>query len=153
MSIAAFLPMAPIARREDADTLLELAFLVTAADGVLAPEEVTALGDLLGRVRGAPSTDEEVAALYAELADRREGRTCVERVRDLAPELPPELRESAFRIAMALALVDRDASTDEDVLIGVLFESLALDRERAEVLAKEVRSALSPPLGSAAPSS
>ena len=52
MTIRVFLPIDPIAEQEHADTLLELAFLVTAADGRLAAEEAAAFRELMGRVRG-----------------------------------------------------------------------------------------------------
>jgi tellurite resistance protein len=143
--IKAFLPVGPIPAREHADLLLELAFLVTAADGRLAAEEASAFRELMLHVRGAPVTDDEVGTLYQHFTIQLEGSTCVDRVRAIAPKLPSELRESAFRVAMALALIDRDASPHEDELIDALFHSLALDNDRAEVLAKEVRVALSPP--------
>jgi tellurite resistance protein len=144
----AFLPVGPIASRDHADTLLELAFLVTAADGRLAAEEAAAFRELLGRVRGAPPSDEEMGALYTRFTGALEGSTCEARVRRLAPKLPADLRESAFRVALALALIDRDASPHEDALIDALFQSLGLDEARAEEIAKEVRVALSPPPGS-----
>jgi len=151
MPIQAFLPVGPVAAVEHADALLELAFLVTAADGRLAAEEAAAFRDLMGRVRGKAVTDDEVGALYARFTAQLEGSTCADRVKAVAPKLPPELRESAFRVALALALIDRDASPHEDELVDVLFHALSLDLDRAEALAKEVRVALSPPPASAAP--
>jgi tellurite resistance protein len=148
----AFLPVGPIATREHADTLLEIAFLVTAADGRLAAEEAAAFRDLMGRVRGEAVSDEAVGALYSSFTQRLEGSTCADRVKALGPKLPAELREPAFRVALALALIDRDASPHEDDLIDVLFHSLQLDIDRAEALAKEVRVALSPPPNSPPPS-
>jgi tellurite resistance protein len=145
MTIRAFLPLAPIPDREHADTLLELAFLVTAADGRLAAEEVSAFRELTERVRGAPPSDAEIAELYRRFTERLENTTCDARVRALAPNLPPDLREPAFSVALALALIDRDASPHEDALIDTLYESLQLENARAEELAKEVRVALSPP--------
>jgi hypothetical protein len=90
-------------------------------------------------------TDDEVGVLYQHFTKRLDGSTCADRVRAVAPSLPPAHRESAFRVAMALALIDRDASPHEDELMAVLFESLALDETRAEAVASEVRAALSPP--------
>ncbi len=145
MTIKAFLPVQPIAAQDHADALLELAFLVTAADGRLDPEEANAFRDLMGRVRGKAVTDDEVGALYARFTKELEGNTCIDRVKVIAPKLPADLREAAFRVAMALALIDRDASPHEDALIDALFHSLELDTTRAEALAKEVRIALSPP--------
>jgi tellurite resistance protein len=145
MTMKAFLPVGPIAAKEHADALLELAFLVTAADGRLAAEEATAFRELMGRVRGQNVSDDDVGTLYQQFTSRLEGSTCADRVRVIAPKLPTDLREPAFRVAMALALIDRDASPHEDELIDVLFQALALDEARAEAVAKEVRVALSPP--------
>lgn len=152
MTMKPFLPAGPIASPEHGDTLLELAFLVTAADGRLAAEEATAFRQLMDRVRGKSSTDDEVAKLYELFTKKLEGHTCADRVKDLAPKLPPDLREPAFTVALALALIDRDASPHEDDLIDVLFHALSLDEARAEALAKDVRTALSPPAGTAPPS-
>lgn len=151
MTIRVFLPIDPIAEQEHADTLLELAFLVTAADGRLAAEEAAAFRELMGRVRGKDVSDDEVAAVYARFTKALEGSTCADRVKAVAPRLPANLREPAFRVALALALIDRDASPHEDALIDVLFHTLELDSVRAEALAKDVRVALSPPLDSPVP--
>jgi tellurite resistance protein len=145
MTMNAFLPAMPIPAPEHADTLLELAFLVTAADGRLAAEEAAAFRDLMVRVRGKTVTDDEVGALYQHFTKQLQGSTCTDRVRAIAPKLPSDLRESAFRVALALALIDRDASPHEDALIDVLFHALELDEARAEAVAQEVRTALSPP--------
>lgn len=146
-----FLPTSPSPSPEDGDTLLELAFLVTAADGRLAEEEALAFRELMAQLRGRDVSDGDVAALYERFTTRLEGHTCAERVKVLAPKLPAELREPAFTVALALALIDRDASPHEDALIDVLFHALALDEGRAEALAKDVRIALSPPVGTAPP--
>lgn len=151
MSMNAFLPVGPIPVIEHADAMLELAFLVTAADGKLAAEEATAFRDLMSRVRGTAVSDDDVGTIYRQFTDRLEGHTCADRVKVVAPKLPSEHRESAFRVALALALIDRDASPHEDDLIDVLFHALSLDADRAEAVAKEVRIALSPPLDAAPP--
>src|SRR4051812_707513 len=105
MSFTAFLPIGSIPAQEQADTLLELAFLVTAADGRLAEEEAAAFRDLLGRVRGKPVTDTEVGVLYTRFTEQLAGSTCADRVKVVAPKLSAEHRESAFKVALALALI------------------------------------------------
>ena len=152
MTMNAFLPVGAIDSAEHADTLLELAFLVTAADGKLAEEERAAFKDLVTRVRGQATSDDEIGALYTRFTEALVGSTCIDRVKLVAPNLPSELKEPAFRVALALALIDRDASPHEDDLIDALFHSLGLDENRAEQVAKEVRVALSPPPNSAPPS-
>lgn len=148
----AFLPVQPISAADHADVLLELAFLVTAADGKLAAEEAVAFRDLVTRVRGKSTSDDEIGALYTRFTKQLEGTTCADRVKLVAPKLPDDLRESAFRVALALALIDRDASPQEDDLIDTLFHSLGLEESRAEAVAKEVRAALSPPPDTQPPS-
>jgi len=132
MTINAFLPIGAIGDQDRADTLLELAFLVTAADGRLAAEEAAAFRELMERVRGRTVSDDEVGVLYARFTKELDGATCIDRVKAIAPKLAPDLRESAFRVVLALALIDRDASPQEDALI-------------------DVRVALSPPPSSAVP--
>src|SRR5688500_13569781 len=110
MTIQAFLPVGPIPEKDHADTLLELAFLVTAADGRLAAEEAAAFRDLLGVVRGGPASDDDVSDLYNRFTEALEGSTCIDRVKAVAPRLRSDLREQAFRVALALAMIDRDAS-------------------------------------------
>lgn len=150
MTIGAFLPQS-VGSKEHADMLLELAFLVTAADGRLDPEEVLAFREIMERVRGGKPTNDDVGALYAQFTKTLEGALPTERMRAIGKGLPAALREPAFKTAMALALVDRDANPKEDALIDVLFQSLELDPARAETLAKEVRVAMSPPPGSLPP--
>jgi tellurite resistance protein len=152
MTITAFLPVTAIASTEHADTLLELAFLVTAADGNLAAEEAAAFRDLVERVRGKAPSEEEIGALYTRFTKALDGSTCIDRLKAVAPSLPNELKEPCFRVALALALIDRDASPHEDDLIDALFHSLGLEEARAEEVAREVRVALSPPPNSAPPS-
>jgi len=152
MTMNAFLPVQPISATDHAEALLELAFLVTAADGRLAAEEAAAFRDLVARVRGQAASDDEVGALYTKFTRQLEGSSCLDRVKIVAPKLPYDLREPAFRVALALALVDRDASPQEDDLIEVLFQSLGLEEARAEAVAVEVRAALSPPPNTQPPS-
>ncbi len=141
MSFAQILPSAPLASPAHADAVLELAFLVTAVDGRLAQEELAAFRELAQAVRGKPVSEAEVAALFELFMGSVKGGkdTIAARVRALAPTLPEDLRELAFRVAIGLALVDKDAAAEEDALVGVLFESLGLDEARAEALAHEVR--------------
>lgn len=136
-----FLPKAPVTDEKHAETLLELAFLMASADGRLADEELAAFRKLIAVVRGRAPSDAEIGDLVQRFSSHVEQTAIPERVRQLAPTLPPSLREDAFRIGMGLALVDRDADDDEDALMGVLYESLGLDEARAEEIAGEIRRA------------
>jgi tellurite resistance protein len=134
MRIVELLPAGPIANAAHAEAFLELAYLMTAADGRFTEEERRAYGQILMRVRGTPGDIDATVQRFA-----REGGDAKERIRTLGPTLPIELRESVFKIAIALALVDDDASPHEDALMHVYFEALGLDPARAELLAKEAR--------------
>ena len=135
MRIVELLPAGPIANAAHAEAYLELAYLMIAADGKFTDDERRAFGQILMRVRGTPG---DVDAMVQQFA--RNGTTdAKDRIRALAPTLPTDLRESVFKVAIALALVDDDASPLEDALMHVYFEALGLDPARAEALAKEAR--------------
>lgn len=134
MRIVELLPAGPIANAAHAEAFLELAYLMVAADGKFTEEERRAYGQILTRVRGTPGDVDATAHKYARAAGDAK-----DRIRELGPTLPIELRESVFKIAIALALVDDDASPHEDALMHVYFEALGLDPARAEALAKEAR--------------
>ena len=136
MRVADLVPSAPIAD-EHAAVLLELAFLVTSVDGKLTGREMAAFRELAARLGQATGAD----ALAARLATIGGSEAAAARVRAIGPTLPPELRETAFQLAIAMALVDQDAAESEDELVGVFFEALGLDGARAEALAGEVRDA------------
>jgi tellurite resistance protein len=139
MRIVDLLPAAPIANAEHAETLLELAYLMTAADGRFTDEERRAFGELATRMGGA-----SVDARIARFAQNVAGGSIADRVRAIGPTLPMELREVAFKIGIRLALVDHDAAKEEDLLMNVFFETLGLDPERAETLAAEARGTRAP---------
>jgi uncharacterized tellurite resistance protein B-like protein len=142
-AIARFFPSA-IGDPKHADAFLELAFQMTAVDGRLEEAEVRAFRELASAVFGREIPDEDVVPIVDRYAVSIEKDAIAARVRELAPELPPELRETAFKVVMSLALVDRDAAADEDELMGVFFEALGLSEARADALAAEVRAAFAP---------
>src|SRR5262245_58630439 len=91
---------------KDAEILLELAYLVTAADGKLLDEELAAFSAIAARVRGKPKLEaEELDALLDQFAHHVESHEIETRVRVLAPTLPEELHEVAYKLALGLALV------------------------------------------------
>ena len=62
-------------------------------------------------------------------------------MRQVAKSLPAELRAPAFTVAVALAMVDIDASEHEDELVGILAEALGLT-DRVNGLTAEARVAV-----------
>jgi len=139
MSIAQ-LVLAPIAATEHADALLEVAFLMSAVDGHLAEEEQSVFAELVERVRGRAVAKAEVDELLGRFIVSVHATGPAERVREVGPTIPTDLREIAFKVAVALALVDHDASEQEDELVGILGATLGL-AERAISLAAEGREA------------
>lgn len=139
MSIAQ-LVLAPIAATEHADALLEVAFLMSAVDGHLADEEMAAFAELVCRVRGRDVPKTEIDDLLARFVVAVHSIGAAERVREVGPTIPVNLRETAFKVAVGLSLVDHDASELEDELVGILGATLGL-AERAIALAAEGRQA------------
>jgi hypothetical protein len=134
MSIAELVP-ARIAVTEHANALLEVAFLMSAVDGHLADEELTAFNELVARVRGSEPTKAEIGALLEGFVFAAHTAGVPDRVREVAMSLPAELRAPAFTVAVALAMVDNDASVHEDELVGVLAEVLGLEARVIELTA------------------
>ena len=135
MSIAELVPAA-VAAPEHADALLEVAFLMSAVDGHLADEELEAFGALVGRVRGRAATNDEIGQLLERFVFSAHTVGVPDRVREVAKSLPADLRAPAFKVAIALAMVDHDASEHEDELVGVLAEALGLEGRVAELTAE-----------------
>jgi hypothetical protein len=143
MSITKILPAGPVTSTAHADVLLELGYLITAADGKLAKAEIDAYREIASRVRGTPASEEDVGALLDRFGGSVTKSEIESRVRAIAPTLPPDLREVAFKLVIGLALADDEAHDDENALVGVLFEALGLAEARADALAEEVREAFS----------
>lgn len=141
MLLANILPARPLASKEHADALLELAYLVTAVDGRLLDEELTAYREVAEKLRGAVS-DAEFDALLDRFAGHVEPEEIADRVRELAPKVPAEHRELALKIAIGLAVADLDASPEESVLQELLVEGLGIADERAAEITDEVFGAL-----------
>lgn len=142
MAIANLVPNDVKVSKEQADVLLELAYLTTAIDGHLADEELSAFKGLIGRLRGAPARDADVDALLDKFAGNVEHAEIVERVQKIAPGLPNELRPLAFKLAVGLGVVDLDASDDETDLQIVLAEALGFDDTQIDELTAEVYASL-----------
>lgn len=138
MALADLVPAGVKVSKEDADVLLELAYLSTAVDGRLADEELAAFGGLVARLHGKADVD----ALLDRFAGNVEHAEIDERVQKLAPTLRAELRPLAFKLAVGLGVADLDASEDESDLQVVLAEALGLDDARVDELTAEVYASL-----------
>ncbi|CAN5925392.1 hypothetical protein BH11MYX4_BH11MYX4_30220 [soil metagenome] len=131
----------PIADRAHGDAVLELAFLVSAGDGHLADEELAAFGELVGLVRGHEAKKEEIDELLGGFLMNAQTIRGADRIRELAAALPGELRETAFKVAVGLSMVDDDENEHEDELIGILAATLGL-AERSIPLTADARAAV-----------
>lgn len=124
---------------KDVETLLELAYLVTAADGKLVDEEFAAFAAVAARMHGKsklePSEVDAIVDRFAHNVDPDEIET---RVRLLAPTLPDDLHEIAYKLALGMAFVDHDPSDEEDRLHGVLGDALGIAPGRRAAISREV---------------
>ena len=123
----------------DAEILLELAYLVTAADGKLLDSELSAFSAIAARMRGKGSLDTaEVDAIVDQFAHHVEAHEIETRVRELAPTLSETLHELAYKLALGMAFVDNDPSNEEDRLHGVLGDALGIAPGRRAAISREV---------------
>lgn len=134
MSIAELVPTS-IVGTEHESALLEVAFLMSAVDGHLADEELATFAELAARVRGREVTKDEISTLLEGFVFSAHTAGVPDRVREVAKTLPADLRAPAFTVAVALAMVDNDASEHEDELVGILAEALQLESRVSELTA------------------
>lgn len=138
-SIMELMPNDFAASDDVADTLLELAYLVTAADGKLLDSELAAFAAVAARVRGKSALEPpEVDALVDRFAHHVDAHEIESRVRVLAPMVPEPLRELAYTIALGMAFVDWDPSKEEDHLHNVLGDALGIAPGRRAALSRQV---------------
>ena len=130
-----------ISSNEACENVLELAFLMSAVDGHLADEELEAFRELVTCARGRSTTKADVDDLLERYVVTAHSVGVDERMREVAKAIPDDLRETAFKVAIGLSLVDSDASEFEYEMIAVLARELELG-DRAIPLAKEARAVL-----------
>lgn len=133
----------PVPNEAHADAILELAFAVSAVDGHLADEELGSFHELVAAIRGKHVTNDEIAGLLERFVLAAHSTGAAGRVKAIAPNVPPARRESAFKVAYGLSLVDREENADERAIVADAANALGLDAARAEVLRDEVRRVLS----------
>jgi hypothetical protein len=136
----------------EVDALLEAAYLATAADGRLSPEEheafrsvASSLRHLLAGEVGKPRKlgDKELDAIFARFADLSEHADRSARLSAMRERLGRvEVRELTYKVAFAMSLCDLDANDDEADYDDELIEAFGIAGERADALAAEVYAAL-----------
>jgi hypothetical protein len=143
MSLANLVPEGMTPTPEQADVLLELAWLTTAIDGHLDDAEISAFESLAARLRGkAKVTPAERDALFDKFGGNVEHEEITERVKAIAPGLPKELKPIAFKLAVGLSVADLDTNEDETDLQVMLAEALGLDETTVDTLTAEVYATL-----------
>lgn len=142
MSLANLVPNDAKINAEQADVLLELAYLATAVDGRLDDGELDAFKEIVARLRGKAPSNADLDKLLDKFGGNVEHEEITARVGQLAPTLPPELKGVAFKLAVGLSVVDLDASGDETDLQVTLAEALGFDEAKVDELTAEVYAAL-----------
>lgn len=132
----------PIHDEAHASALLELAFAVSAVDGHLADEELASFREIVSRVRGRQATDEDIGDLLEKFVHASHMAGLDLRAKQVMAKIPPVLRETAFSLAFALSLVDKEASEYEDELIGDMAKEFGFDAKTAEGIKSRVRDKL-----------
>lgn len=137
----------------EVDAILEAAYLATAADGELSPEELEAFRSVASSLRhiaagGGPGKakvigDRDLALLFERFAVRSDHAERAQRVSAVRSRLGrTEVRELAYKVAFAMSLCDLDANEEEAAYDDELIEAFGIDGERADALAAEVYAAL-----------
>lgn len=142
MSVANLVPASLKPSTEQADLLLELAYLATAADGRLDEEELSAFREIAERLHSKALTSAELDKILDRFGANVEHADIVSRVEKIAPALPTDLRPLAFKLAVGLSVADLDASEDESDLQVILAEALGLDDSAVSELIAEVYGSL-----------
>lgn len=138
----------PALTGKEVDAILEIAYFAIAADRQLLDSELEGYRVVAGRVRalagGSPSklTERELNARLDGYARDRDREETVERLRVLAEGLSPTARDIAYRVSVALSLVDLATSDEEFDFDFDLQDALKLSNEDAERLNAEVQTAL-----------
>jgi hypothetical protein len=131
-------------------SLLEVAFLATCADDVLAEEEIVAfreLAEALARLgaepRAVPHDTAGLVALQDEFAEALDDEGRPARLAALAKTLTRGVaREAAYKVALAVGMCDFSSSSAEGDFEEELLEALGFDADAADRLAAEVYDAI-----------
>jgi hypothetical protein len=142
--------------KEEADAMLEIAFLAIAADRTLRDEEIEAFRGVAGRLRdlrGGPAPagaanpphdvgDRELERILESFSADMDRAVADERLRVVAAAITrPEVRALTYKVAYALALCDLATSDEEFEFDLELVDALDLRRAEVERLEDEVLAA------------
>jgi tellurite resistance protein len=128
---------------DEAEAVLEIAYLSTVVDGRLSDEELDAFASLAARLRKRPIEGRDLDQLLDRYAGHVAHRDVDERLAEVAKSLTrPQARRTAYKVAFAMALADLGTSDDEDAFGDALVGVLGLSIEDADELEGEVYAAL-----------
>ena len=128
--------------------LLEAAFLVAAADGELAKEEVGELADLISQMAGEQITPGELSRAVAEFSAQLEKEGRMGRVQALAASVRgAQARREILSFAALVALCDHDLAPAELFVLHSLGKAFGLETADVNGAVRAVRAALDAPAG------
>lgn len=134
---------------KEADAILEVAYLTTAADGKLTEDEYESFRSVAAKLRAmaagatAQVSDAALNKLFDRYAQRLDQEARTERLKALCAELQrQEAKELAYKVSYAMSLCDLEKSEEEEELDEELIVHLGLGDDKADALAGEVYAAL-----------
>lgn len=132
----------PIRDEAHASALLELAFAMSAVDGHLADEELASFREIVSRVRGKEASDGDIGDLLEKFVQASHMAGLDLRAKQVMAKIPPPLRETAYSLAFALSLVDKESSDYEDELLEAMAKEFGFDAQTAQGIQARVREKL-----------
>jgi tellurite resistance protein len=121
--------------------LIYVMVVVSAADGAMSDKELQAIGDLTRRLPVFKDFDRDRLLVLAQdcsaILQEKEGLAAVLGL--VKEALPEQLRETAYWLALEVALTDRHVKLEEIRIIETLRRALGLDRLVAAALERGAR--------------
>lgn len=134
---------------KEADAILEVAYLTTAADGKLTEDEYESFRSVAAKLRAmaagttAQVSDAALNKLFDRYAQRIDQAARTDRIKALSADLQrQEAKELAYKVSYAMSLCDLEKSEEEEELDEELIALLGLGDDKADALAGEVYAAL-----------
>ena len=123
--------------------LVEAAYLIAAADGVVSETERQTLAETISAIVGGDLPPEELLAMLVAFADALNTDGLDQRLEVMAEALADvEARETAVSFASLVALCDREFDARERVMLLKIGAAFGFDEARVGVLLEHVASGL-----------
>ncbi len=124
---------------DEVDSILEVAYLAIAADGVVTRTETEAFIRVMIQLFGSDVTGDHVAEVIEQYEDALDRAGFRSRMSTLAGRLQRrEAAEAAYEIAYAMVMCDLDTNIHEFEFAQVLQRELGIDEEKADTMADRV---------------